>query len=366
MLVYKLYSNIKMAKQKILIVDDDSYIRKIINTHLKKEGYDVHEARDGIECMEKLADINPDGILLDIMMPRMCGEATLEALVTKEFNGLPIEFDGAIIMVSAMDDLDTAVECMSKGADYYIAKPFKPLVLRKIVNLILQNKKLEKENLELERIALLGKAAGAVIHEYNNGLAAVTGYAELIGLNINPSKFEEYIKHIQNSVKYLKSLKDTILGIYKGETLKKEQTNLAELMDMYLSWVRPDYDNYRIKIERQYEPDLREVNVSKVGLGTAILNFLINAKEAMPKGGNLTVKLSKEDDYAVLVVEDTGEGKLKKNGSRIYSADNSKKKGGHGIGLGLAKKIIKDHNGTITAEPREKKGARFTVRLPYS
>ena len=121
-----------MKSFKILVVDDEPDIIEFISYNLKKEGYDVRSAGDGIEAIKVARDYHPDLILLDIMMPRMDGLATCEQL-----RSMP-EFHKTLIMfLTALGNEQSEIQGLNVGADDYIIKPIKPkLLLTRIKTLL--------------------------------------------------------------------------------------------------------------------------------------------------------------------------------------------------------------------------------------
>ena len=116
---------------KILIADDESRIRKLVNDFLSKEGYDVIEAKDGQEALDSFYSNKPDLVILDVMMPEFDG---LE--VCEEIRG--VSEDVPIILLTAKDNESDELNGFSKGADEYIAKPFSPKILVARVNALLR------------------------------------------------------------------------------------------------------------------------------------------------------------------------------------------------------------------------------------
>ena len=103
--------------KKILYVDDEETLRLLVKSQLTNEGYDVQVAEDGDVAVEMLAKSPHDLVLLDIRMPRMNGVAVLEALKKKNIKP-------RIIMLTAVDDLTVAIQCVKLGANDYLTKPF--------------------------------------------------------------------------------------------------------------------------------------------------------------------------------------------------------------------------------------------------
>ena len=127
-----------MNKKKVLIVDDQKSIRKIVNVILRQMNYEVFEAQDGAEGIEKAKEIIPDLILMDIMMPKIDGiEATLKIKNKSETKDIPV------IMLTSIIDSKAVLKSYDYGADHYLNKPFTKEQLEKAVRVIEKIKKRE-------------------------------------------------------------------------------------------------------------------------------------------------------------------------------------------------------------------------------
>ena len=118
------------AKQKILVVDDEASIRRILETRLKMAGYDVVTAEDGEEAIESFNKTNPDIVILDVMMPKMDGYG-----VTREIRRVS---DIPIIILTALGDVSERITGLELGADDYVIKPFSPKELEARVKAVLR------------------------------------------------------------------------------------------------------------------------------------------------------------------------------------------------------------------------------------
>lgn len=113
----------------ILVVDDNEMNRDVLSRRLERQGYRVVTAEDGILALEAVQSDAFDLVLLDIMMPRMNGYEVLETLKSSPlYKAIPV------IVISAMDDLESVVKCIELGADDYLFKPFNPVLLRARIN----------------------------------------------------------------------------------------------------------------------------------------------------------------------------------------------------------------------------------------
>ncbi len=169
----------------ILVVDDNRMNRIKLSRSLEQEGHAVHLAEGGEQALDMLAAHWFDVVLLDILMPGMDGFQLLEAI--KLDPGLR---DIPVIVISALDEIESAVRCIEMGAEDYLPKPFNPVLLRARLNASLQKKKLrdlEKVYLQQEvmlrqseKLATLGKLSAGMAHELNNPAAAAQrGAAQL-------------------------------------------------------------------------------------------------------------------------------------------------------------------------------------------
>jgi adenylate cyclase len=128
------------ASGLILVVDDDASNRDVLCQRLEHEGYSTAAARDGREALRMLAERSFDLVLLDFMMPDMSGSEALEVIkATPETAHIPV------IMISAMNDTEVVVSCISQGAEDYLAKPFDPVLLRARVGASLEKKRMRDE-----------------------------------------------------------------------------------------------------------------------------------------------------------------------------------------------------------------------------
>jgi DNA-binding response OmpR family regulator len=143
---------------RILVVDDDDGNRDLLARRLKHEGYTVKTAVHGEDALARLVTESVDLILLDVMMPGMSGYEVLEALKREN-----VWRDIPVIMISALDELQSVVRCIEHGAEDYLPKPFDPVLLRARIGACLEKKRLrDQEVLYLNDVAQVTSAAAAV------------------------------------------------------------------------------------------------------------------------------------------------------------------------------------------------------------
>jgi len=133
-----------MTPYNILIVDDDDDIRHLLKYNLEKEGFITHQASNGLECLERVQEIKPNLILLDVMMPEMDGIEVCERIKSD-----PNNRDILICFLTARNEDYSQIAGLEAGGDDYVAKPIKPKVLISRINAILRRLHSEQENDEL-------------------------------------------------------------------------------------------------------------------------------------------------------------------------------------------------------------------------
>jgi two-component system NtrC family sensor kinase len=385
----------------LLIVDDDPIVHQLISGILVPAGYDVRSAHRGDEAVQMARDLNPDLILLDVMMPEMDGFEVINRLQTdKSTSDIPV------IFLSAKVDPADKVRALQLGATDFIGKPFDRAELlariRAHIKIRSQEKALQEYSQQLEkmveqrtqqlihadRLASLGILSAGIAHEINNPAAFISGnlytlkrFWETLApyiqdhLSKTPDDKMAYIlNEMPDLIEAMRTGADQIVKIANGlrafsrkDDHQKDSVILADLIEEAL-----DLTSYRIKhnvtVEKDIAPDLPLVHANAQQLVQVFVNLIVNAADAIgPRTGRLTIIGRYSDDGRVrLDFIDDGAGIPPDKIKRIFEPFFTTKSRDEGTGLGLSitQGILADHNGAIAVDSSPGEGAQFTIHLP--
>lgn len=229
---------------------------------------------------------------------------------------------------------------------------------------------LERRAQHAERLAELGTLTGGLAHEIKNPLSTVQLNLQLLQEDLTPdnpayTRVVNRLNTVQREASRLRDILDDFLKYAGKLEVDKKPTELNEVLEELVDFFMPQAQLQRIQLRLKPSTDgpiVAPVDVKLIK--QAILNLMINATQAMPNGGELMLSVAKADDRAVIDVIDTGVGIPPESVDKIFNAYYSTKKGGTGLGLAMAQRIIREHNGTLSVKSDVGKGTDFTVRLP--
>ena len=222
-----------------------------------------------------------------------------------------------------------------------------------------------------ERMAIAGQLAAGVAHEFNNLLSIIGGSAEFAKGIRTKNEVDKSLEVIIKSAKRGAQVVKKLLAFTKRIELKKESADLIEVMEGVIELVDRDLENYSITVVRNYA-DIPRTLMDIGQIQQVFLNLIINAKNAMPKGGKIVIKVEWEGEFIKIQLHNTGKIINKEDLPRLFTpffvTISQQKNGIPGTGLGLAVSygIIKAHHGAIKAESEKGKGTTFTVLLPVT
>jgi two-component system NtrC family sensor kinase len=219
-----------------------------------------------------------------------------------------------------------------------------------------------------ERLATIGKMAAHVTHEIRNPLSSIALNLELLEEEL-PASAEEannLLRAIKAEVERLSGLSEQYLSVARQKPQQKQLERLAEIVEEACEFVRRELEQAGITLEVSIEPGVGELSlpVAEAQVRQALLNLLRNAREAMPNGGRVMVKLLRAEGGGLdLIVDDEGVGMPATTRERLFEPFFTTKQHGTGLGLAITRQIAEAHGGGIRVEPREPKGTRIVLHL---
>lgn len=231
---------------------------------------------------------------------------------------------------------------------------------------------LRQQLLQAQRLSSVGTLASSVAHEFNNILTTIINYAKL-GLKPEATEasrlhaLEKILKGSQRAATIISSM----LGFARGQCTQREMTDLASLVEEVLVLTDKDLSKHQIKVETRFY-DRPQAPVIRGQIEQILLNLIINARQAMPRGGRLRIEVqtNQETQMAEIRVIDNGVGipadQLRLIFEPFYTTKTPDEHGhgGSGLGLSVCRQIIEQHQGRIRVESLPGKGSKFTVKLP--
>jgi PAS domain S-box-containing protein len=485
----------------LLIVDDSLDGRLALQTLLSNQGYRLAFAGDGVEGLQKAAELVPDLILLDVMMPGMDG---LE--VCRRLRANPLLSDVPIIMITALEDSDTRMQGILAGADDFVSKRFdraelrarvrtitrlnryrrllhermkfervvefapnglmivnaagaivlaNPAMLRMlgiqrqdeaigkelefwidaqrrdecyayladviadaestvqfntvllrldgtpfpaeidighlrwdespmaqvVIRDITRRRELEAQLLQSRKMESIGRLAGGVAHDFNNLLTAISGYTEMALESLPDAAVErDDLLQVQKAARSAATLTRQLLAFARKQAIEPRIFNPNDLLQELHALLRRLIGE-TIELHIQPASDLGLVRADPGQIEQVLVNLSVNARDAMPHGGTLTIETANvvlnqeyarahigvaEGAYVMLLVRDTGVGMDESVKSHIFEPFFTTKELGRGTGLGLATcyGVIEQHGGTIEVYSEPHQGTTFKIYLP--
>lgn len=376
----------------VLLVDDEPSIRLTMGEFLKRAGYSVSTAADyDTAAAHKIEDF--DVAVIDINLPGKNGIQLLQKICSADAY-VPV------IMITGEPNLSVIPEIVRAGAYDFIAKPIVKDVLLNAVGRAADKKRLvdEKRRLEQEikqyaheleerveertaelvethhrlvtqeRIAALGRAAAQVAHEVKNPLAGLLLYS--LHLKSKATTFSEsetyLVDKIVETIKHLNSRVEQILDFARPVRLNLRPADLIEIVNDVVELIRPQLTGNKVEVRLSTDQQPATGMFDDSSIRGALLNVMLNAIEAMPSGGTLSIAIDRTPETLRLEITDTGRGIGEEEANKIFEPFYTTKAQGLGLGMPYARKMIEQHGGSISLTSRPGQGTRILISLPVA
>ncbi len=403
-----------MERPKVLVIDDEAGPRESLRMILK-DNCEVMLAAGPIEGLKLAEQHRPDMVFLDIKMPEMEGTEVLRRI--KE-----IDPDIEVSLFTAFAAVDTAQQALRYGAIDYLTKPFSVEEVTEVLTRALQRRRerqkerallqqlqpaaqaisghlqalddrasaederqilqnlteahssIETQLSKVARLNAIGEIAAEVAHDVSNFLTAILLRIEMLLMNLKQSQrvdadtvkdaLQDIVQAARNGVQAVQR----ISGISKSDPYEPSQAvNVNDVISDVVNLSIGQFNNgqgSKIGVQTGQVPP---VFGSPTALRTAVMNIVINARQALTNGGQVWVATFAEDDQVIIQVRDTGVGIPPEVMARITEPFfTTKGEQGSGLGLSVARKVIARHEGTLSFDSQAGKGTTVTIRLPVA
>jgi signal transduction histidine kinase len=352
----------------ILHLEDDPEDASLVASMLR--GGAIDAAIDVVDTRsafgEKVAQGGYDLILADYQLPQFDG---LEALAMAR----RLQPDIPLIMVSGVMGEEAAIDSMRSGATDYVLKTrlsrLVPAVRRALQEAQERTERrlLQEQFLQAQKMELFGRLAGGVAHDFNNILTIVMSNCGLMLAGMAPSDPHHHlVEEIEQAGLRGAALTRQLLIFARHEARKPEILEIDEVLRTagpLLHRLVPE----SVHIAMNLSAGPARIEADRRHLEQAIMNLVVNARDAMPRGGSIHIETSASESGPVrIMVRDTGHGMTPEVRDRIFEPFFSTKPSGTGTGLGLptVQRIVGESGGEISVESTPGEGARFTITLP--
>jgi DNA-binding response OmpR family regulator/nitrogen-specific signal transduction histidine kinase len=392
----------------ILNVDDREAGRYTKSRHLKKFGYAVIEAVDGAETLRKVEEFRPAVVLLDVRLPDMSGIDVCQIIKEKWPEVMVLQTSATFINV------EDRIRGLNRGADSYLIQPAEPEELGAAVGALLrirraednlramnevleervkertadleelnddlrreikQRETVEAALVQAQKMEAVGHLTGGLAHDFNNLLTAIVGNLDLIRRRSQDSRVLRLAENALKAAERGSKLTAQLLAFSRTQKLASRPVEIGALING-MSEMLSQTLGRSIEVVTDLAPDAGLVWADDNQLEVALLNLAINARDAMPNGGKLTISARRQTvdaadgdldpgDYVAVSVSDTGHGMAHDIMAKAFDPFFTTKPPGKGTGLGLAQVygISRQCGGSARIDSEIGKGTTVAILL---
>jgi two-component system cell cycle sensor histidine kinase/response regulator CckA len=362
----------------ILHLEDDPHDAALVQSTLETAGIIctttwVHNRADFVAALERGGF---DLILSDFALPAFDGLSAIE-IVRTHWPELPV------ILVSGTLGEERAIDSLKSGATDYVLKErlvrLAPAVRRAMqeTETRVAHQRLEGQIIEAQKMEVIGQLAGGVAHDFNNILAVIMGYSDLIMQDLaTEHPLRKYAEEIRHASARAAGLTRQLLVFSRKQTVQPAVLDLNQVVTDAEKMLQRLIDE-NIDLTIVPGPGLWNIRADAGYVGQVLMNLVVNARDALPTGGHISVETlnctetepageAPPGDYVRLAVNDSGTGMTPEVKAHLFEALFTTKPKGKGTGLGLStcRTIIKQSGGYITVESEVGMGSTFKVYFP--
>ncbi|MFN7955134.1 MAG: hybrid sensor histidine kinase/response regulator [bacterium] len=383
-----------MGTDTILVVDDDAGQRRELVSLLSQQGFRTVEAEDAATALARARADSPAAAILDVLLPGPDGVTLLAWLKA-------VDPDIAAVMLTGQRDLNTAVTCMSKGADGFLVKPVADPEVLAVLRRALERRRLVLDHRvhqrDLERLVeertrelrtaterlreldqLKSEFVSRVSHELRSPLTVMhTNLAVMLERMVGPLTEEQVqlLRSCQLNIDRLSRMVDNVLDLARIESGRTELTpeclDPLQLVGMVVSYYQPMAREREIRLSADLEAaPMEPLWADADKLHQVLMNLVDNALKFTPRGGEVRVSVASSGDAVRFAVRDDGVGIPVQDRERIFERfaqgkpPVGVKRRGAGLGLTIARTLVELHGGSLELASEEGRGTTFAFSIP--
>ncbi|TAL23477.1 MAG: sensor histidine kinase [Nitrospirae bacterium] len=315
-------------------------------------------------------------ILIDKKGKIQWGNQMIKNMAGMELIGKPCEEvcpDCAISESYAKDNIDTAILSNLFGQrDKYFQITTAPVKGEdgeihgyiRLIQDVTEMKKMEEQIIHSEKLASIGRLAAGIAHEIGNPLTSIFSFVQILREMEQDAFKKESLETIYFHINRISEILKQLSGFSRMPAGELRKCHINEIIETSINLIQYDKKAKNISIVKELSPELPEVACDGNMLSQVFVNLTLNAIDAMPDVGTLTVRSLIKGEGIVIQFGDTGMGISKEDLKRIFDPFYTTKEKGTGLGLAVSYDIIKKMNGTLTVESEAGKGSVFTITIP--
>ncbi len=375
------FSASPVTPARILIVEDERIVAGDVRARLRRLGYTVLDTvSTGDEAIRRAGELHPDLILMDIRLEGPV-DGIQAAEVIHSRHGIPV------VYLSAYADRQTVERAKVTEPFGYLLKPFEDGELHSTIEVALYKQKseaqrhaLEAQLLQAQKMESIGTLVVGLAHNLNNILAIILGYSSRLERSMDdPAKITQSITAINQAVRRGATLIQQLIGVTTKSNLQFSSVHVNVLLQDLLRMVAEIFPR-TITLVQNLDPTSPYVSADQNQLHQAVLNILLNARDAMPHGGTLSVSTDMVDGlslrgqfpgpldepYVRITIHDTGEGMDRETLSHVFEPffTTRDRAMSTGLGLSVVYGIVTSHKGFIDITSTVGSGTTVTLFFP--
>ncbi|WP_203473218.1 sensor histidine kinase [Dissulfurispira thermophila] len=227
-------------------------------------------------------------------------------------------------------------------------------------------KKMEEQIIHSEKLASIGRLAAGIAHEIGNPLTSIFSFVQILREMEDDEFKKESLETIYFHINRISEILKQLSGFSKMPVGEPKECQINEIIEASTNLIQYDKKAKNINIVKELSPSLPLITIDGNQLSQVFVNLTLNAIDAMPDGGTLTIKSMMRKDNIVIQFKDTGTGIAQEELPKIFDPFYTTKEKGTGLGLAVSYNIIKKMNGTLTVESELGKGTTFIITIPIS